>query len=96
MKCHLKFYAIVLLFNVFLFGANTTNTFAQKTANNNSNNGPVLFNYGSESVTLSEFKHVYEKQNANDANLYSKKSIDDYLDLYINFKIKVREAERML
>ncbi|MBK6611150.1 MAG: peptidylprolyl isomerase [Sphingobacteriales bacterium] len=95
MKCHLKFYAIVLLFNVFLFGANTTNTFAQKTANNNSNNGPVLFNYGSESVTLSEFKHVYEKQNANDANLYSKKSIDDYLDLYINFKIKVREAEAM-
>lgn len=56
---------------------------------------PTLFTFGGTPVTKSEFIHVYEKLNGQDAALYSKKSVDDYLELYANFKLKVREAEAM-
>lgn len=56
---------------------------------------PVLFTFGGTPVTKSEFIHVYEKLNGQDAGLYSQKSVDEYLDLYTNFKLKVREAESM-
>ncbi len=54
---------------------------------------PVLFTFGNDQVKISEFKHVYEKQNSQDKNLYTQESIDEYLDLYIKFKLKVKEAE---
>lgn len=55
---------------------------------------PTLFSYGGIPVAKSEFKYVYEKLNGQDPDLYSKKSVDDYLELYINFKLKVQEAEK--
>ncbi len=58
-----------------------------------SNEDPVLFTFGDEAVPKSEFIYVYEKHNAQDSNLYSKKSVDEYLNLYTNFKLKVKEAE---
>ncbi|OWY20712.1 peptidylprolyl isomerase [Sphingobacteriales bacterium UPWRP_1] len=56
---------------------------------------PVLFTFGNEKVTKSEFLYVYDKHNAQDSARYTKKSVDEYLDLYINFKLKVKEAESM-
>lgn len=44
-----------------------------------------------EPVTVDEFKRVYEKNNP-DAE-YSDSAISEYLDLYINFKLKVAEAK---
>lgn len=54
----------------------------------------VLFEIGNESVTKGEFKYIYEKNNADDPNLYSKESLNDYLDLYTKFKLKVKAAEK--
>lgn len=54
---------------------------------------PTLFYYGNDSVSKQEFMYVYEKHNAQDPARFSQKSIDDYLDLYTKFKIKVKEAE---
>ena len=53
---------------------------------------PILFTYGSHSVSKSEFEYVFRKNNPEigDPTLEDLKS---YLDLYIKFKLKVAAAE---
>lgn len=51
----------------------------------------TLINFGDETINASEFKRVYLKNNSGD--IIEKSSVDEYLDLYINFKLKVKEAE---
>ncbi|KAA9333700.1 peptidylprolyl isomerase [Adhaeribacter soli] len=58
-----------------------------------SQNQPVIETIGSKPVYTSEFQYVYNKNNANADNAYSKESIQEYLNLYTNFKLKVMEAE---
>ena len=51
----------------------------------------VLMTVGDTPVTLEEFKYIYEKNNGAEAD-YSRKSLQDYKELYIKFKLKVNEA----
>lgn len=51
----------------------------------------VLITIGDEEVTVSEFLSIYKKNNV-DTDLSDKKSMKEYLDLYINFRLKVKEA----
>jgi len=53
---------------------------------------PVLFTVNGQPVTKEEFLYVYKKNNPDKQNDYSKESLEEYLDLYINFKLKVTEA----
>ncbi len=53
----------------------------------------VLFTFGQDQVKVGEFMHVYEKNNMLDSLIYERASIDEYLELYTNFKLKVKEAE---
>lgn len=55
----------------------------------------VLFTFGGNPVSLGEFDYVYRKNNINDDNAYSQKSLEEYLELYINFRLKVKEAESL-
>jgi peptidyl-prolyl cis-trans isomerase SurA len=55
-------------------------------------NSDVLFTISGTPVTVGEFRYIYEKNNANEKDLYSEKSVNEYLNLYTNFKLKVREA----
>ncbi len=55
----------------------------------------VLVTIGDEKVTAGEFMRVYEKNN-NSENLYDEDDVQEYLDLYINFKLKVQEAEYLM
>lgn len=51
----------------------------------------VLFTVGSQEVTAEEFKAVYEK-NKGVGNAIDPKTPEEYLDLYIRFKLKIAEA----
>ena len=54
----------------------------------------VLLTIGSHKVSLSEFEWIYQKNNTQNINNQST-TIEEYLDLYINFKLKVVEAENL-
>lgn len=48
---------------------------------------------GGEFVTLSDFQHVYGKNNRD--SVYTVEALDDYMELFVNFKLKVLEAESL-
>ncbi len=54
---------------------------------------PVIMTIDGQSVTKQEFESIYKKNNK-DASV-SKEALDEYVELFINFKLKVREAERL-
>ena len=70
----------------FLFGAllicASMCTFAQE--------DQVLMTIAGRPVMVSEFMYIYEKNNQEGS--LEKKSMEEYLDLFINFKLKVTEA----
>lgn len=55
---------------------------------------PVLLTIGGKNISKSEFEKIYKKNNTKDA-AFDKKSLNDYLELYVNYKLKVTEAEAM-
>jgi peptidyl-prolyl cis-trans isomerase SurA len=55
----------------------------------------VLFRVGDVPVTLDEFAYVYRKNNPSKQDDYSRASLEEYLELYINFKLKVTEARAL-
>src|ERR1700749_2143135 len=57
-------------------------------------NDPTLLTIDGKAITKSEFEAVYKKNNGKDMSA-ERKSVNDYLDLFINFKLKVKEAEQM-
>lgn len=55
------------------------------------NSDPVLMNIAGKDVTKSEFEYIWNKNNSNATT--DSKSLADYVDLFVNFKLKVAEAE---
>jgi len=51
-------------------------------------------NIGKAAVPFSEFKYVYGKNNSNSSDANTEKSVREYVDLYVNFKLKVMDAEK--
>lgn len=74
-----------LALSLLILGSATT--FAQNA------NDPVLMNVCGTDVTLSEFMSVYKKNNKDQSN--DRKAIENYLDLFTVFKMRVKEAEAM-
>jgi peptidyl-prolyl cis-trans isomerase SurA len=55
------------------------------------NDDPVLFIVNGKEVRLSEFTYIYNKTNGDKAD-YSEKSLNEYLQLYIDFKLQVAKG----
>ncbi len=53
----------------------------------------TLMTVGDENITVEEFWNIYQKNNTDKS--IDKKSIDEYLDLYTNFRLKVSEAKAL-
>ncbi len=73
---------------IFLLSGSITSTFAQDKKD------PVLLSIADEDITKSEFLAVYQKNNV-EGEVLDKKSLVEYLELFINFKLKVKEAMDM-
>ncbi len=56
---------------------------------------PLLLTVADDKVSVDEFKYVYDKNNSKSGDAYSENSLKEYLDLYINFRLKVEEAEQL-
>ncbi|MCQ2375738.1 MAG: peptidylprolyl isomerase [Salinivirgaceae bacterium] len=69
------------------FFALVLSTFAQQ------NIGNVLFTIDNEPVTTDEFKRIYSKNTTDVA--YDSASVYQYLDLFVNYKLKVAEAKKL-
>ncbi|MEN0050260.1 MAG: peptidylprolyl isomerase [Bacteroidota bacterium] len=53
-----------------------------------------MFTVKNTPIKVSEFEYIYNKTNGTNAN-YSKPSLEEYLDLYVKFKLKVQKARDM-
>lgn len=56
-------------------------------------NDPVVLTIDGEGIHESEFLYIYTKNNPNPS--FKKKDLDAYMELFINYKLKVKEAERL-
>lgn len=76
---------VLLAFIVIMF-AGLADVYPQKVKND-----PELMRIGNRSISRSEFEAVYRKNNI-DMQVADPKSVEEYLELYINFNLKVVEA----
>lgn len=74
---------IIALFCIVLTGL---------TYGNSQNN--IILEIDGEKITADEFLHIYKKNNT-DENAMEFDSMKEYMDLFINFKLKVHEARKM-
>ena len=57
-------------------------------------NSKVILNVGDDKITLDEFKSIFYKNNHNDSTI-TKEYLDEYMQLFINFRLKVKEAKSL-
>jgi len=76
----MKKYILFVVSSLFVL-----NTFSQQ--------DPVLLEIGDKKVTKSEFLQIYLKNNPNPK--YDKQSLDEYMELFKKFQLKVIEAESL-
>ena len=79
----------ILFLTAFLLLQSVLHTVAQAQDQN-----AVLLTIGGQSISRGDFEKIYHKNNSKDVS-GDKKSLQDYLDLYINYKLKVKEAEEL-
>ena len=73
---------VIALFVMMMPSLLTAQSYAKKT----------LITIGDNKISAQDFMNTYEKNNVK-TDVIDKKNIDEYLDLYIDFKLKVTEAE---
>lgn len=61
--------------------------FSQKTSSE------TILSVDNEQVSKDNFVYIYNKNNSRDSLAYSEKSLNDYMELFIKYKLKVKEAE---
>ena len=76
---------MILMISIFVFNGIFSTALAQNEKD------PVLLTIADEEITKSEFLAVYQKNNV-EGEVLDKKSLDEYMVLFINFKLKVKEA----
>ncbi|MBH8570698.1 peptidylprolyl isomerase [Microvirga sp. STS02] len=76
-----------------LAGCQTTKPAASATTGSTAV-GPAVETLGNYPVPANEFAYVYRKNNSSAPDYGTRQSVNDYLDLYTNFRLKVLEAEQ--
>ncbi|MCY1719885.1 peptidylprolyl isomerase [Prolixibacteraceae bacterium Z1-6] len=76
-----------IFFLLFLLVVSASKLFAQ--------NNDVIITIDGQEINKTEFEYIYKKNNTNLYNESDRKSPKEYLELFINFKLKVIEAENL-
>lgn len=53
----------------------------------------TIITIDNKAIPLEDFIYVYEKNNSKQTNLYTQESLREHLNLFINYRLKVTEAE---
>lgn len=56
---------------------------------------PTILTIGKETIPTKDFAYVYDKNNGKNPDAYTKASVEEYLQLYTKFKLRVIEAESL-
>ena len=79
--------AITLLFGLLSFSS-----FAQIQRAKSNNKSVTLFAVNKRPVTVDEFIYLYKKNHHDVQKDFTEEKINEYLELFVNFKLKVEEA----
>lgn len=82
---------ILIITTIALFFSSASAQLMPGPIKNPDNVSPVLFTIGDTKVQLSDFLYVYKKNNKDQAN--DQAALDNYIDLFTTFKMKVKEAQ---
>lgn len=77
-----------LFLGLILMGCNSSKTSKTKES-------PTILKIGDQKVSVSEFKYIYNKNNSKSEDAFTESSLNEYMDLFVNFKLKVLESERL-
>ncbi len=72
------------IYTTLLLVFSVATVFSQKTEE-------IVMTVGGSAVTLGEFENIYNKNNTNLQD-QPEQSLDEYVDLFVNFKLKVTES----
>lgn len=84
----LKRAAITLLCSALLILPSSAQSPKQK------NKSLSLFTLNKKSITVDEFIYLYKKNHLDAQKDFTKEKINEYLELFVNFKLKVEEAKK--
>lgn len=90
-KFVVKYVALFSVFALLFFIA-----CSPKTVTNQINypQSPTLLKIDDQTVSADEFEYLYQKNNSTqEDSLWDRQKIQEYLDLYVNFKLKVEESK---
>ena len=59
----------------------------------NAQNSPTIMSIDGSPITKKEFENIYKKNNRD--SVVTDAALDEYVELFVNFKLKVAEAERL-
>lgn len=78
-----------------LVGLTFFNSCKSSSTNKEDSSDNIILRVGDNAVTTNEFSYIYKKNNQKSENAFSEESINNYIDLYKKFKLKVTEAEAL-
>ncbi|MEO2179942.1 MAG: hypothetical protein ABGW86_01520, partial [Candidatus Poseidoniia archaeon] len=82
---------IITLCGVAFLGLNIS--ISAQTKEENTADNSVILTVGTEVVSLSDFKYIYSKNNRD--SVITSRALDEYMELFVKFKLKVMEAEAL-
>ena len=88
-----RFTCLVALATIGLSILTGLSPFAQIADSGNHADETIVLRVGDDHVTLADFNHVFSKNNRD--SVHTIEALDEYMELFINFKLKVLEAESL-
>ena len=82
---------IITLCGVAFLGLNIS--ISAQTKEENTADNSVILTVGTEVVSLADFKYIYSKNNRD--SVITSRALDEYMELFVKFKLKVMEAEAL-